>query len=63
MVFSVGNLTYALLQSHYPVALAGRVNTALNLMVFIGAFGIQWGFGTAVDAMQAMGWLWFLKRP
>jgi MFS family permease len=55
MVFSVGNLAYALLQSHYPAALAGRVNTALNLMVFVGAFGIQWGFGTAVDALQAAG--------
>ncbi|MCF8198860.1 MAG: MFS transporter [Sulfuritalea sp.] len=55
LVFSVGNLAYALLQRHYDVALAGRVNTALNLMVFIGAFGIQWGFGVAVDSMQASG--------
>jgi hypothetical protein len=29
--------------------LAGRVNTALNLTVFVGAFGMQWGFGAAVD--------------
>ncbi|MCF8184632.1 MAG: MFS transporter, partial [Polynucleobacter sp.] len=55
LVFSVGNLAYALLQRHYDVALAGRVNTTLNLMVFIGAFGIQWGFGAAVDALQAAG--------
>lgn len=55
LVFSVGNLAYALLQRHYGVALAGRVNTALNLMVFVGAFGIQWGFGVAVDALQASG--------
>ncbi|MDK9703424.1 MAG: MFS transporter [Sulfuritalea sp.] len=55
MVFSVGNLAYALLQGHYNPALAGRVNTALNLMVFIGAFVIQWGFGGAVDALQAAG--------
>jgi MFS family permease len=55
LVFSVGNLAYALLQSHYSGVLAGRVNTALNLMVFIGAFAIQWGFGTAVDALQASG--------
>ena len=55
LVFSVGNLAYALLQSHYAGALAGRVNTALNLMVFIGAFCIQWGFGATVDALQAAG--------
>jgi MFS family permease len=55
LVFSAGNLAYALLQSHYAAALAGRVNTALNLMVFVGAFVIQWGFGGAVDALQAAG--------
>ena len=56
MVFSVGNLAYALLQGHFPGALAGRANTALNLMVFIGAFAIQWGFGTAVDALAGSGY-------
>lgn len=55
LVFSVGNLAYALLQAHYPPTLAGRVNTALNLMVFVGAFGIQWGFGTAVDLLHGAG--------
>jgi len=55
LVFSVGNLAYALLQGHYNPSLAGRVNTALNLMAFVGAFGIQWGFGAAVDALQAAG--------
>lgn len=55
LIFSVGNLAYALLQRHYTAALAGRVNTALNLMVFVGAFAIQWGFGAAVDALQAAG--------
>ena len=55
LVFSVGNLAYALLQRHYAAALAGRVNTALNLTVFVGAFCIQWGFGSAVDILQAAG--------
>ena len=55
LVFSVGNLAYALLQAHYSPALAGRVNTALNLTVFVGAFGIQWGFGAMVDLLQAAG--------
>ena len=55
LVFSVGNLAYALLQSNYGLELSGRVNTALNLMVFVGAFSIQWGFGAAVDALQSAG--------
>ena len=55
LVFSVGNLAYALLQGHYSGELAGRVNTALNLTVFLGAFLMQWGFGAAVDALQAAG--------
>ena len=55
LVFSVGNLAYALLQAHFSPALAGRVNTALNLMVFVGAFAIQWGFGAMVDLLQAAG--------
>ena len=56
LVFSVGNLAYALLQGHYSAALAGRVNTALNLTVFVGAFLMQWGFGAMVDALQAGGY-------
>jgi len=45
LLFAVGNLAYALLTREFPLHLAGRVNTALNLLVFAGAFGIQWGFG------------------
>jgi MFS family permease len=55
LVFSVGNLAYALLCSHFPVRLAGRVNTALNLATFAGAFGLQWGFGALVDLLAAAG--------
>jgi hypothetical protein len=54
-VFSIGNLAYALLQRHFPGALAGRVNTALNLLVFLGAFSIQWGFGALLDVLQGRG--------
>jgi predicted MFS family arabinose efflux permease len=54
-VFSIGNLAYALLQRHFPRALAGRVNTALNLLVFLGAFSIQWGFGALVEVLQRGG--------
>lgn len=55
LVFSVGNLSYALLSAQFPMQLAGRVNTTLNLLTFIGAFGIQWGFGAIVDWFAAGG--------
>ena len=52
---SVGNLAYALLTAQFPLTLAGRANTALNLGAFVGAFGIQWLFGVAVDSFQSGG--------
>jgi MFS family permease len=55
LVFSVGNLSYALLQAEFPPHLAGRVNTALNLCAFAGAFGLQWGFGALLDLLGAAG--------
>jgi predicted MFS family arabinose efflux permease len=55
LVFSVSNLSYALLASQFPPALSGRVNTALNLGSFVGAFGIQWGIGALVDLLGASG--------
>jgi hypothetical protein len=56
LVFAIGNLAYAILSSHFPPALAGRANTALNLGVFLGAFAIQWGYGAVLDALTARGW-------
>jgi len=55
LVFSVGNLAYALLQMRFAPQLAGRVNTALNLGAFIGAFALQWGFGAAIDLLAGQG--------
>lgn len=55
LVFSVGNLSYALLTAQFSPQLSGRVNTTLNLLAFVGAFGIQWGFGAVVDAYGASG--------
>jgi hypothetical protein len=55
LVFSVSNLSYALLASQFPPALSGRVNTALNLGSFVGAFGIQWGIGALVDLLGSNG--------
>lgn len=48
-----------LLQTHvnmsYAPSVAGRVSTAFNFMVFVGAFALQWGTGLVVDASRAAG--------
>jgi predicted MFS family arabinose efflux permease len=54
--FSLSNIAYSLVSQAFPPALSGRANTALNLAVFVGAFGLQWGIGGGVDALRAMGW-------
>ncbi len=41
-------LPYAVLSQHFPAQLTGRVNTSLNLLVFLGAFAAQWGVGIMV---------------
>ncbi|MDO8932583.1 MAG: MFS transporter [Rhodocyclaceae bacterium] len=55
LVFSVSNLSYALLSANFPGHLSGRVNTALNLAAFVGAFGLQWGIGVLVDVLGSAG--------
>ena len=41
-------LPYAALLQKFPLGLAGRVNTGLNLLVFISAFALQWGSGVII---------------
>jgi MFS family permease len=53
--FSLSNIAYSLVAQAFPTHLSGRANTALNLLVFAGAFGLQWGIGGLVDALQAGG--------
>lgn len=45
---TTGALSYAILTQSFPPDLAGRVNTALNLVSFVGAFAVQAGFGAVV---------------
>jgi len=52
---STGTLTYAATAAGFPVTLSGRVNTVLNLFAFAGAFGLQWGMGLLIDALEAAG--------
>jgi len=54
--FSLSNISYSLVAQAFPPAMSGRANTALNLLVFAGAFGLQWGIGVLVDLLQANGW-------
>lgn len=53
--FSLSNIAYSLVAQAFPPNMSGRANTALNLLVFFGAFGLQWGIGGFVDALQAAG--------
>jgi MFS family permease len=41
-------LCFAALASSFPRELGGRVNTALNLTVFVVAFALQWAIGAAL---------------
>ena len=50
-----GVLNYAILSQAFPPALAGRVNTALNLLVFVLAFAAQWGMGVLINQQPAAG--------
>ncbi len=43
-------LAYAVLSQRFPPALAGRVSTGLNLMIFVAAFALQWGIGAIIRA-------------
>ena len=44
-----GSLAFAIISQSFPMALTGRANTALNLLVFLSAFAAQWAFGAVVN--------------
>ena len=46
---TAGIVPYAVLSQSFPAHLSGRVNTALNLMVFVVAFVAQWGTGSIIE--------------
>jgi len=48
-------LAYALLTRHFPPAVSGRVNTALNVGMFISSFLVQWGVGAVLRAFPSEG--------
>jgi len=50
---TTSSLIYAGLAGAFPPELAGRVNTTLNLLVFIVAFAAQWGMGVIINHWPA----------
>lgn len=52
---TVTTLSQTSVSLSFPVALAGRANSAFNLLVFAGAFAIQWGIGLLVDLFGNFG--------
>ena len=48
-----GILSYSALSQQFPPALAGRVNTGINLLVFVAAFICQWGIGAIIQRWPA----------
>ncbi|MGB8427787.1 MAG: MFS transporter [Desulfobacterales bacterium] len=48
-----GILPYAVLSQSFPPQLSGRVNTAINLLVFVTAFLAQWGIGALIELWPA----------
>jgi predicted MFS family arabinose efflux permease len=53
LVSPTSSLAYTLLTQRFGKALAGRANTAGNLLVFVGAFATQWGIGAIVNLWPA----------
>lgn len=47
-----GVLSYASLTQSFPLYLAGRVTTALNLLVFVAAFWAQWFIGWLIGILS-----------
>ena len=47
---SASVMIYAILSQGFPAEMAGRVNTAANLLMFVVAFALQWGLGYVIGA-------------
>jgi hypothetical protein len=47
-------LAFSVLNEGFPAELAGRTNTAVNLLMFVGSFATQWGIGLVADLAGAV---------
>lgn len=52
---TVNTLVQTNVSMSFPAQLAGRANTAFNLLLFSGAFVAQWGIGVMIDLFQHLG--------
>jgi MFS family permease len=52
---SLGMLIATYVSLSFPPSLAGRANSAYNLLLFVGAFFAQWGIGLLIDLFQRKG--------
>lgn len=52
---TAGTVNFAILSHAFPVSMAGRAITALNLLVFVTAFLVQWGMGVVINRYPAGG--------
>jgi len=49
---TAASLCYSLVSQHFPRELTGRANTALNVLVFLAAFAVQWGIGLVLNVWE-----------
>ncbi len=52
LLSGAGLLSFPMLASTFPLAYAGRCNSALNLWIFVGAFAAQFGIGAITDLFE-----------
>ncbi len=50
---AASSLSYSILTPAFDVSLSGRVNTAINLLVFVFAFITQWAMGAIINLWPA----------
>jgi predicted MFS family arabinose efflux permease len=59
MVYAFGStglaLSYSILARRFHTGLSGRVNTAINMLVFVGAFALQWALGFVIGLWAPVG--------
>ena len=55
LTVGAGMLAYPALTRAFPAAIAGRVVTAYNMVMFVGAFLLQWGIGALIQAQLDRG--------
>ena len=49
-------LYFAVLARSFPVEISGRVNTALNMLIFTSAFLLQWLIGAVLEGLVQGGY-------